>query len=224
MIENVCLRCHDAKLALRFVTLTLRHQDVPLGQQIDRLLACFKLLRAPDNLGPKMLGGVWFLEVKLDAQGKLWHPHLHVIVEGDFIDRVELGKRWHGVTGDSFIVHIDQIDDVRKRASYVTKYSTKPLHAGVVKVPEKLDEFMKDLKGRRLYQCFGSWAKAQPKSPLPPRKLHYVDHVSTLHAAALRGDPEARALLHVLHGRYPALKRAFPLPHATPPPDDSCPF
>jgi len=212
VVEGVLLKCHGAALKLRFVTLTLKHQAVPLDQQLDRLTACFKLLRGHADIKSSVTGGVWFIEVKLDAVGRLWHPHLHVIVEGDFISQRLLCQAWHQVTGDSYIAHIKQIDDVTKRARYVTKYATKPLHQGVVCRPEKLDEFAIAIKGKRLYQCFGTWSKAVQRPKLAGRKLERVGHMSCIVSAAAAGDAESLVLLHVLHGRFPGLKRAYPLP------------
>jgi hypothetical protein len=150
IIEQIMLRIIDSPDSCRFVTLTLRHNDFPLETQIDRLIASFKQLRRRRDIAPKMLGGVWFLEVKLDKAGARWHPHLHIIVAGNFIDKRELARAWHEVTGDSFIVDIRTITDAKKQASYVAKYSTKPLDAGVLRHPDKLQAFMLAIKGRRL--------------------------------------------------------------------------
>lgn len=219
VIEAVLLRCHEAQSALRFATLTLKHRDLPLGPQIDRLLSSFKLLRNHPTIAPAMKGGVWFLEVKLDKAGNLWHPHLHVIVEGDFISQHTLGRCWHEVTGDSFMVDIRAVNDVRKRARYVTKYSTKPLHFEVTRIPAKLDHFMEAIKGRRLYQCFGTWSKAVRRTKPAPRKLVRVGHVSDLHSRALAGDADALRWMRIAHGRWPALRKAFPIPAGFVPPE-----
>jgi hypothetical protein len=36
----------------------------------------------------------------------MWHPHLHVIAEGRFLDKHALSAAWHHATGDSFVVDI----------------------------------------------------------------------------------------------------------------------
>lgn len=212
VIESVLLRCNAAEERLRFVTLTLRHSDTPLAGQIDRLYSCFKLLRNHPDLKSSMLGGVWFLEVKLDAIGDRWHPHLHVICEGFHVAQKLLANAWHEVTGDSYIVDIRAIDDLARRARYVAKYATKPLHPGVAAQPAKLDEFVVAIKGRRIYQCFGTWAKAVRRVKTEPRKLESLGHVSILHSDALAGDPTAIFHMRNLHGRFPRLRTAFPLP------------
>lgn len=223
VIEGVLLKCHDAGDSLRFVTLTLRHVRTPLSQQIDRLLACFKLLRNHPKLKGRMDGGAWFQETKLDKWGRLWHPHLHVIVAGDFISTDLLSACWREVTGDSFIVKILKIDDTADRARYVTKYSTKPLHPKVTLDTEKLDEFVKAIKGRRLYQCFGSWVGAVHRAKAPPSKRKMVGHVNSLWQAALDGDGEALGIMRRLLGRYPALRHAYDIPPGYVPPEPEPP-
>lgn len=212
VVEGVLLKMIDCPADCRFVTLTLKHGDSPLSDQIDRLLACFKLLRHSANLKSKMVGGVWFLEVKLSKDLARWHPHLHVIVEGSFIEKKALSAAWLAATGDSYIVDIQKIDDRRKRAQYVAKYSTKPLHPDVVKIPAKLDEFTAAIKGRRLYQCFGTWSRAVKKESPGRRNLTPIGSLSTVHSNALDGDVASLVWMHQAHARWPRLARTHPLP------------
>lgn len=213
--EGILLRCHEATGNLRFVTLTLKHSATPLGLQIDRLISSFKLLRRHPDVASAMLGGVWFLEVKLDKAGNLWHPHLHCIIEGTFLHKRELSRAWYQTTGDSYIVDIRQVDDVADRARYVTKYSTKPLHSAVTHDHEKLCEFCTAIKGKRLYQCFGSWSKAVHRAKQPRHLLTPIGHINTVWMDALQGDANAWHWITLAHGRFPRLRLAYPLP--TPP-------
>lgn len=223
IIEQIMLRLLDAGDRARFCTFTLRHADVPLSQQIDRLLASFKLLRQHPEMGRFFPAGVWFLEVKLDKAGRLWHPHLHVIQVGpDRVPHAALSMAWHQITGDSFVVHVVAINDQRQQVQYVTKYSTKPLDSAVLKVPGKLDEFVVAIKGRRLFQCFGAWSKAHSIEPPPPRVLKRLGALCTIHADALDGITASLILMHRLHARFPALRRSHPLPpHLSPTPPPS---
>lgn len=220
--EGILLKCHDALGRLRFLTLTLKHSDTPLGLQIDRLISSFKLLRKHPQISAALLGGVWFLEVKLDKSGARWHPHLHCVVEGTFIDQKTLAKAWFETTGDSYIVDIRAVDSVRDRARYVTKYSTKPLHVDVSRNHEKLCEFTSAIKGRRLYQCFGTWSKAVRRTKNKRKLLTPIGHINTVWLDALAGDRDAAFWLRIAHGRFPKLRKTHPLPDVsstdTPPP------
>lgn len=220
------LRLLDAGDRARFCTFTLKHQDAPLGQQIDRLYSSFKLLRQHPTMGKYFRAGVWFFEAKLDKAGRLWHPHLHVIQVGpDRMPQAELAIAWKQITGDSFIVHVTAINDRRQQVAYVTKYSTKPLDSSVLRVPSKLDEFVVAIKGRRLFQCFGEWSKAHHQDKPDARKLRAVGALCTIHADALAGDVDALRIMHQLHARWPRLRHSHPLPphlSPTPPPPPPC--
>jgi len=202
----------DSSTDCRFITLTLRHSDAPLSVQLDRLVSSFRLLRGHVDASPALVGGAWFIEVKLSKDRARWHPHLHVISAGEFISAKDLSRAWLHVTGDSFITDIRAIGDVRTRAQYVAKYATKPLHNEVTLVPAKLDEFVKAIKGRRLYQCFGTWSRAVKREPPGKRTLTQVGRISSLHRDACDGDVASLVWLHQAHARWPRLRKSFPLP------------
>src|SRR5262249_50522647 len=102
---------------LRFITLTLRSSSDPLPFHLTRLYNAFRTLRTKSALAAKFSGGVAALEVKWcpyvhpDAQGREghWHPHLHIVCEGQFINQQELSITWLRITGDSKIVDIRQV-------------------------------------------------------------------------------------------------------------------
>jgi hypothetical protein len=192
IIEGIMLRLLDAGERARFCTFTLKHQDAPLSVQIDRLLASFKLLR----------------------------PHLHVIQVGpDRVPLVDLSIAWKQITGDSYIVHVEAITDHHRQLAYVTKYSTKPLDKSVLRNPARLDEFVVAIKGRRLFQCFGSWSKAHAREDVPARTLRRLGALCTIHDAACRGEIEWLVIMHQLHHQYPKLRKSHPLPpHLAAPP------
>ncbi len=222
VVEGITLRMLDGDAECRFITLTLKHSDAKLSVQLERLVSCFKSLRKHPDVASRLQGGAWFIEVKLSKDKHRWHPHLHVIAAGSFIDARLLSKAWLQVTGDSYITDIRAIGDARRRAQYVTKYATKPLANEVTLVPAKLDEFVVAIKGRRLYQCFGTWSKAVVRDTAAPRHLERLGRLDTLLADAIAGDVQAMVLIHQAHARWPALRKSHPLPGdstATPPPD-----
>lgn len=220
LIEGILLRMPEGRHAARFVTLTLKHADSPLSVQLTRLISCFKQLRLHPAIAPHLKGGAWFIEVKLSKNKAHWHPHLHVIAEGDFIDAKTLSSSWYEVTGDSYITDIRAIDDPTQRATYVTKYATKPLANEVTLDPAKLDEFVMAIKGRRLWQCFGSWCRKLSQGDIPKPRLTPVGRVSSIHADACAGDVTAMVWMHQMYARWPKLKTQFPLrlPKETGPP------
>jgi hypothetical protein len=107
----------------RFITLTLKHSAAPLADQIKKLYRSFKKLRGFKPWKKSQRGGAFILEVK--HNGTHWHPHLHVISEGGFLDKDLLSKLWHRATGDSYIIDIRKLDRANDVAAYVAKYITK---------------------------------------------------------------------------------------------------
>jgi len=140
----------------RHVVLTLRHSPIPLAKQVDRLYSCFRRLRSSRLWGESTAGGAVFLEVKIGRDGA-WHPHLHVVSQGQYIPQSALSAEWLSITGDSDNVWIELIRDGEKLRRYITKYASKPLEPGIVNDLVKLDELIRALHGRRLCSTFGSW-------------------------------------------------------------------
>jgi len=142
---------------IRFVTLTIRHSDLPLSDQLDFLIKSFRALRHTPFWKSRVTGGVSFLEVKSSEDGRFWHPHIHVLAEGQYIEQKILSHTWHTITRTSFIVDVREPrgrDDV---VHYVTKYAAKPLGMGLTLLPERLREALTEMKSRRLMTTFGSW-------------------------------------------------------------------
>lgn len=187
----------------RFMTLTLRHSQTPLSAQIDRLYLCFSTLRRRAFWKDSVAGGAAFLEVKLSKTG-LWHPHLHIICSGSFIDQKRLSQEWHAVTGDSSIVDIRAISDVEGRARYVTKYVTKPAPTEVFERPDKLDEMICAMRGRRLCLTFGKWRGICLEGELDDERSWVTcGPVGNVVTKALEGDATATAALNQLSRKHP---------------------
>jgi hypothetical protein len=144
--------------SLRFITLTLKHGVGPLKTQIDRLGTCFTRLRHRKLWQSAVGGGASFVEIKRSKDGRHWHPHLHIVVEGRYLAQSALSADWLAVTGDSYVVDIRMIRDAAKVGSYVVKYASKPLDRSLYANPDWLDEAMIALRGRRLVATFGSWS------------------------------------------------------------------
>lgn len=156
---------------LRLITLTLRHGTTTLKQQIDRLYASFRELRRLKLWKEACPSGIAILEVKLSKAGR-WHPHLHCVVSGSWIAQRDLSQAWLGVTGDSSIVDVRAVKGPAELGSYVTKYLTKAVDQSVYHNPDKLDEAVVTLKGRRQILPWGQareWIKedAEDQDDLP---------------------------------------------------------
>lgn len=152
---------------VRFLTLTLKHNDTPLADQIDRLYRSFSVLRRRKSWLDNCDGGAAFLEVKISERDGRWHPHLHILLEGQWWDAKEISSEWHKVTGDSSIIDITRPRVIEDVCRYAVGYCTKTVDAGIWLIPDKLDECICALKGRRMCLTFGTW-RGTPLEPDVP--------------------------------------------------------
>jgi hypothetical protein len=150
------LIAHMAGKDARLVTLTIKHRTEDLKSALTRLRGGFRKLRNSKWWKRLVVGGVVCTEIKRGADG-CWHPHLHILCEGDFIPAQQLSEAWLAATGDSHIVDVRRITNDRQAAAYVTKYVTKPIDAALVEIPEDLDECIKALHHARMFEPFGTW-------------------------------------------------------------------
>lgn len=184
----------------RFVTLTLRSTDSPLADQVQRLYRSFAALRKTRTWREVITGGCAVCEVTYSASREQWHPHLHVLCNGKYIPQQALAAAWLRVTGDSHIVDVRLVRSRQDAGRYVAKYVSKPLSNTFVARPDRLDEVITALKGKRLCLTFGDWRGIalleRPESgnwePLGPL-------VSVLYDA-LDGQAEARKAIAAIAG------------------------
>lgn len=214
LVAAVGARIKAARARVRFVTLTLKTQPVGLLAQLDRLLACFRRLRQRKWWSDKVEGGCLFVEVKIGENSGAWHVHGHILVEGDFIPQHELGEVWHEITGDSYVVDVRAVVEDAKVASYVAKYATKPCGMGVLQHPDKLDEAVVALRGRRLVVPFGSWHGLDAEDPEPTTTWVSVGRVDALFSDARGGDAQAISTVRALLRKFPRLSASFGTPPA----------
>lgn len=195
-----CNRCHDrfclpcmqdrARLIVanlkaqlpyektRFMTLTLRHSEDPLEAQLDRLIHGFSALRRWSFWQSAVTGGVAFLELKLSRSDGCWHPHLHILLRGDYVPKELISDAWLQITGDSHVIDIRMVKSPDHLYSYLTKYVTKGWDTGMYRESSRLREAITAMKGRKLLIAFGSFAHV--RLLLPPTSETW-NELGTLH-------------------------------------------
>jgi replication protein len=189
-------RCKDR---LRFVTLTLKSNDAPLNEQLDRIYSCWQRLRQRPRIKKAIAGTIAFFEVTRNADKNQWHPHIHALVEGDYIAKQVLSDEWKSVTGDSFIVDIKLIRAAAGAAGYVAKYAAKAVSANVWQNADALHEAMLAFRNRRLFNTTGTFKKM--KLSVPPEDDTGWEPLMPLHkliAQARAGVPDAVHILRSL--------------------------
>ncbi len=114
------------KHALKFVTLTLRSSSAPLREQLKFLRASFRRLRQSVVWHRNLSKGMGVIEVTYNAETAQWHPHLHVIVFGRFVQQRALSDAWYKATGGSNIVDVREASSSAQVGEYLSKYLGKP--------------------------------------------------------------------------------------------------
>lgn len=229
--DRFCVPCQTARAATfvrnvservspkncRFITLTLRASNTPLKDQLDRLFRSFLVFRRRNSFKTHCKGGAAFCEVKIGKKSGLWHPHLHILVEGLWWHQKDISKEWHAVTGDSTIVDIRAIGDSEGITHYVTKYVTKPADADVFEHADKLDELMCAIGGRRLATTFGTWRGLRLDADAPDATQWRPGcTVTHLRAEARQGNEDCIRILEAAARKWPLFGSMF----AIPPPED----
>ena len=194
----------------RFMTLTLKSANEPLADLLNKLTTDFAALRRSKLWRNKVTGGVAFIEVKWKQQTQRWHPHLHCLVQGRYIPQHELSNIWLKITRTSKIVDIRFARDARGVTHYVTKYASKPFDHTVIMQPDKLDEAVLALKGKRLCLTFGSWRGLKLTERLDAEKWVNLGSLTEFLQRAEAGEQSACAILQALDVPYVTKIRGSP--------------
>jgi hypothetical protein len=139
----------------KFLTLTYRHSTAPLIDQVTALYAAFRKLRQHKVIKQAVRGGVWFFQLKSSPKSGQWHPHLHIVLDSDYISKFLLSAEWLRTTGNSFIIDIRAIKQPDKIADYVARYAARPCRLSDFDSQAALDIFTL-FHRRRLAGTFGT--------------------------------------------------------------------
>ena len=186
---------YTAGQTLRMLTLTLKHSDTPLAQQLERLHHSFTRLRRTGEWNKRVNGGAVMLEVRYDEQTSEWHPHLHCIIEGTYFPHRILKKLWHKITGDSYIVDIRPVRGEAEVFRYVSKYVSKPWTGALIRDYAMLEELIQALHSRRLCTTYGNWRGFSLTEMPPGDAWENIGSLDEWLRKAKAGDTEAIELL-----------------------------
>lgn len=109
----------------RFITLTLKSSEKSLKDQLDFLTASFRRLRQTHLWKNSQELGRGFIEVTYNTNNAQWHPHLHVLAQGNFIAQDALSNAWKKSSGGSTVVDVRALKRADNAAAYVAKYLGK---------------------------------------------------------------------------------------------------
>jgi len=145
----------------KLLTLTFRSTHSLTRATITHCIKCLAKLRHRKLWKNAVKGGLAGLELTWGPPG--WHPHLHCLIDADYIPRPLLIANWKAITGGAWHVDIRQIapeDGVLEVAKYVAKGWT------FYKQPHLLHQFLEATYKRRFLSAFGSLYRAtDPDAP-----------------------------------------------------------
>lgn len=186
---------------MRFVTLTLKSSDRPIGEIAVRLVKSFTRLRASKTLDRCFVGGAWFMEFTFNAFTGRYHPHLHVLTQGAFLPVDLLRRRWHMITGDSYVVDVREVKQVGTAAGYVVKYAGKLLCRSILANHRLLVDAIRSLGKAKSWSLFGTWRSLKLAEVEPDgTEWEYLEPFQEILNRARSGDHDAQAVVCRLRG------------------------
>jgi len=180
----------------KFLTLTLKHSDAPLSHQVNSLYAYFRKFRKAKFVRDSAPGGIWFFQIKRSKNTGQWHPHIHCVIEGNYMPHKKLSKLWQNITYGSSVVDIRPVRDLEKGAAEVARYASTPADL-TTNSPDDYLELFQSLHGRR--SC-GTWGTAKKVSLRQPKaeeveKWENIGSWSIVYATQ-DSEPIAQAIIH----------------------------
>jgi len=133
--------------SIKFLTLTVPNQD-DIADSMDQLIKSFRRLRQRRYYQRALSAGLTFIEVT--GKSGDWNVHLHAIILSRYIPVERLARDWSAVSPGQ-IVHIKRIP-AAAAVKYLTAYALKSNQS---EHNQRL--ISRALKGRRLFQPFGTW-------------------------------------------------------------------
>lgn len=191
-------------VAPRFLTLTLKHNEAGLEHQIKFLQQSFSKLRTRAFWKKNVTGGIWFLHIKRGTGDGCWHPHVHILLDGNYLEQGRLSELWDQVTFGSPVIDIRRVHNPESAASYVSRYVARP--ASMVNMPlADRVEVIEALFRKRLCGTFGT---AKAVTLTPPKiesdvEWDYIGHFDDI-ARKAEKDPVAREIM-VAYNNYEPL-------------------
>ncbi|MBA7541786.1 hypothetical protein ES705_34102 [subsurface metagenome] len=189
----------------RTILITVKSTTMPLGDQLADLRNWFKKLRDTAAWKKSVAGGAYTLEITINPKTHLWHPHLHIVYDGEFFPVKVLRNAWRKITGDSYIIGVQDVGDKLGMARELAKYIGKPQHIEIFSDAE-LCEYAFAINGKRMVQTFGNChgRTVEDKDPGEPNSPEtYSVGLRRLVFLAERGAETPLRLVALIAKRWP---------------------
>lgn len=189
----------------RQIILTIRSTDGDLHGQLSFLRKSFARLRRSAIWKRIVKGGCYTVEVTCNEQTSQWHPHLHVLYDGDFFPHQQLRALWNRITETAEVVWISEVHDLEGMAKELTKYIGKPANVKHWS-PIQIREYATATQGARLMHnfgsCHGKTLDDRDDNP-PPDPDEFSVSLARIVFLACHGNPTASRLAAAICDRWP---------------------
>lgn len=208
IIAHNCFEFFVDQPFVRFLTLTLKHSDLPLEDQIKRIKKCFVKLSRRVGWKKYVTGSVVFLHVKRNLENTEWHVHLHILLTGSYVPQKWLSEEWLKVTGDSLVVHVKAAHSEKELGLTIkdfTRYAGCPVNLIDVPAEHRL-EVVHSFGKIRVCWTTGICnviSLSPPKYKEGDPKMINLGRDSTIKMRAADGDLDALRILYVSDKKFP---------------------
>lgn len=210
IIAHSCSEFFQKQSFVRFLTLTLKHSDLSLAEQIRRIKKCYIKLGRRVGWKKYVTGSVVFLHVKWN-ENTGWHVHLHILLTGSYLPQKWLSEEWLKVTGDSIVVHVQAAHSEKELGEAIkdfTRYAGCP--ANLLKIPAEYQvEVVRAFEGIRVCWTNGicrDVSLSPPKYKKSDAQGVNLGRDSTIKMRAKAGDFDALCILFCSSKRVPYYK------------------
>ena len=201
------------KATWKLITLTRKHDDTPLKNQLKHLRASFRRLRQTDIWKRAIEWGIAVIEIQYNNATRQWHPHLHILAPCGYIDYTHLRKAWIKATGGSHVIDVRKLDKPQQGVNYLAKYLGKPPSAALFHDDDNIHEYVEALKNAKMLLPFGKVPdEAKPKEPVKDTAVwKSLGTLKDIVLMAARGFRPAKTALAQLTAPIQAARQQAPL-------------
>lgn len=216
IITHNCFEFLSKQKAVRFLTLTMKHSGLPVGEQIRRMKKCFVKLGRRVGWKKYVTGSIAFLHLKENDEKTEYHVHLHIFITGSYVPQRWLSAEWLKVTGDSLIVHVQAAHSEKELGKTIkdyARYAGRPANLLDISAEHRL-EVIHAFEGIRVCWTTGK-CKGVSLSPKKYKqgdsKLVNLGRDSTIRRAAAAGNLDALCILYCADRNvpYPGVAPSF---------------
>lgn len=138
---------------LRYMVLSERNSK-NLEEGKASLWAAWTKMRRSVLFKGKVKGCIAVLEVTFNLRKKTWHPHLNILMQGEYFPQAALKRAWIAATegrGQTAFIRAADEGTVYELIKYTAKLPD------LIHRPAVLDEFLAAMHGARLIRTYGSF-------------------------------------------------------------------